>query len=329
MQETQWIWMNGRFVPWSEATVHVMTHALHYGTSFFEGIRSYETATGPVVFRLRDHIARLAASARIYGIALPYSKDEITEACREALRRNGLGSAYIRPVAFIGYGDIGVTPKLPPDMKVVIATFPWGAYLGDGSHDQGVDVCVSSWRRLAPGTIPAGAKAGGNYLSGFLVGAEARSRGFAEGIALGTDGLISEGAAENLFIVKDEQLFTPPTSASVLAGITRDTVLTLAREAGLTVREQTLPREALYTADELFFTGTAAEITPIRSVDGVTTGRAAPGPVTRQLQELFFGLFSGTTPDRWDWLDPVSPSPAGEAPAPQPADESHDAHIAV
>ena len=301
------VWMNGEVKPWAQCTVHVLSHALHYGTSVFEGIRVYDTPKGPAVFRLTDHIRRLFDSARIYGFQPPYSEEEIIAACKDIVARNGLASAYIRPVAFLGECGMGVIPKpgrAPVD--VAIAAFPWGAYLGEEGLETGVDVCVSSWARLAPNTVPAAAKAGGNYLSSYLIGKEARDRGFAEGIGLGTDGRLSEGAGENLFIIKDGKLLTPPASSSILQGITRDTVLRLAEQAGVATVEQTLPREILYLADELFMTGTAAEITPIRSVDGITVRCGGRGPITRTLQERFNGLFHAQTNDAWGWLEYVS-----------------------
>ena len=302
----EFIWMNGRVTPWAEAKVHVMTHALHYGTSVFEGVRVYDTPDGPCAFRLTDHIDRLIDSARMYGITLPFSAEEMVKACKSIVARNGLSSAYIRPIAFLGECGMGVTPTdANMHVDVAIATFPWGAYLGEEGVAKGVDVCVSSWARFAPNTVPTGAKAGGNYLSGYLIGREARVRGFVEGIGLGTDGRLSEGAGENLFIVKNGRLLTPPAAASILVGITRDTVMTFAREEGIDVVEQPLPREALYVADEVFLTGTAAEITPVRSVDGIATKANGPGAVTKRLMARFHGLFDGSAHRHHDWLEPV------------------------
>ena len=302
-QYPEWIWHNGAIKPWAEATTHVMAHALHYGSSVFEGIRSYETPDGPVIFRLGDHTRRLFASARIYEMEIPYAQADIDAACREVLGRNGLGRGYLRPVAWRGLGGFGLSAQTP--IEVAVAAWPMGAYLGEGVLEQGIDACVSSWQRFAPNTIPAGAKAGGNYLSGQLVAREARRLGFGEGIALASTGLLSEGAGENLFLVFDGALHTTPVSAALLNGITRNSIMTLARDAGITVVERDLPREYLYLCDELFMCGTAAEITPIRSVDGRQVGAGKAGPVTRQLQDLFFGLFSGTTPDKYGWLDAV------------------------
>lgn len=313
------IWTNGQIRPWAEATVHVMTHGLHYGTSVFEGIRVYDTPNGPCVFRLTDHIRRLYDSARIYGYEPPFAEAELIEACKDITRANGLKSAYIRPIAFLGECGMGVIPhaeRAPVD--VAISAFPWGAYLGEEGLERGVDVCVSSWFRLAPNTVPTAAKAGGNYLSSYLIGREARTRGFAEGIGLGSDGRLSEGAGENLFVIKDGKLMTPPSASSILVGITRDSVVKLAQDAGIETQEQILPREILYLADEIFMTGTAAEITPIRSVDGITVRCGGRGPITKTLQEKFHGLFSGATPDTRGWLEPVgeaSNAPAAKAPA--------------
>jgi branched-chain amino acid aminotransferase len=305
IKTTEWIWHNGKLVPWHEARVHVLAHALHYGSSVFEGIRVYATPAGSRYFRLGAHTERLLASAKIHRIAVPWSAVEINAACKEVVLRNGLRSAYVRPLVYRGYGEVGVVPPPGSPVELAIAAWEWGAYLGPEALEQGVDVCVSSWQRVAPNTIPALAKAGGNYLSSTLVGAEARERGFAEGIALAHDGTVSEGAGENLFMVRGGVLVTPPTTASILQGITRDTIITLARDLGIEVREQSIPREMLYIADEIFLTGTAAEVTPVRSVDRVAVGSGARGPVTARLQEAFFGLFNGRTTDRWGWLDPL------------------------
>ncbi len=310
------IWMNGEIKPWAECTVHVLTHGLHYGTSVFEGIRCYDTPKGPAIFRLTDHVRRFFDSARIYGFQPPYPEAGVIAACKAITARNGLSSAYLRPIAFLGECGMGVIPKTHnAPVETVIAAFPWGAYLGEEGLEKGVDVCVSSWARLAANTIPAAAKAGGNYLSSYLIGKEARDRGFAEGIGLGTDGRLSEGAGENLFIVKDGRLMTPPAASSILQGITRDTILRLAEQEGLAVVEQALPREALYLADELFMTGTAAEITPIRSVDGIVVRCGGRGPVTTRMQEVFHGLFTGQTRDAWGWLEYVGAA-SGTAPEP-------------
>jgi branched-chain amino acid aminotransferase len=306
---TPFIWSNGKLIAWEKATVHVLSHALHYGSSVFEGVRAYETKQGPAIFRLRDHTRRLFDSAKIYRIPMPFGHEEINAACREVISANNLArGAYIRPIVFRGYGEIGVTPKNEPPTEVAIAAWEWGKYLGVGSEEEGVDACVSSWQRMAPNTLPAMAKAGGNYLSSQLIGQEARRLGFAEGIGLSADGTVSEGSGENIFLVKDGILHTPGFSHSVLAGITRDTIMRLAKERGLDVRESSIPRELLYLADEIFFTGTAVEITPVRSVDRLTVGNGKRGPVTEMLQKAFFGLFSGATPDTHHWLDHVDMS---------------------
>jgi branched-chain amino acid aminotransferase len=303
---TPYIWFNGKLVAWEKATVHVLAHALHYGSSVFEGVRAYETPRGVAIFRLRDHTRRLYDSAKVYRIQIPFTQDQINDACRHVIAVNSLSrGAYIRPVAFRGYGEIGVAPKIDPPVDVAIAAWEWGKYLGDESAAAGVDVCVSSWQRVAPNTLPALAKAGGNYLSSQLISQEAKRLGFAEGIGLAPDGTVSEGAGENIFIVKDGVLLTPNLAHSVLGGLTRDTVMVLAKQLEIEVREISIPREMLYLADELFFTGTAAEVTPIRSVDRITVGVGHRGPITEKLQKAFFGLFSGATNDQWGWLDYV------------------------
>ena len=303
---TPYIWFNGKLVPWEKATVHVLAHALHYGSSVFEGIRAYATTQGVAIFRLADHTRRLYESAKIYRIQIPYSPEQINAACHQAISANQLSQgAYLRPVAFRGYGEIGVVPKHEPPVDVAVAAWEWGKYLGHGSEADGVDVCVSSWQRMAPNTIPAMAKAAGNYLSSQLITMEAKRLGFAEGIALTTAGMVSEGGGENLFLVKDGALITPAVAHSVLGGITRDTVIHLAQELGIAVRETAVPRELLYLADELFFTGTAVEVTPIRSVDRIAVGAGRRGPITEKIQQAFFGLFDGRTKDKWGWLDHV------------------------
>lgn len=302
MEQSEFIWKDGEFVKWEDAKTHVLVHGLHYGTSFFEGIRLYDTHKGPAIFRLHDHIQRLSDSAKIYGLELPYSVDEISEVCRETIRKNGLKSAYIRPIAYLGYGSLKVAPDTIP-METVVAAFPWGAYLGEEGMENGIDVCISSWNRVAPNTVPTSAKAGGNYISGYLISSEAHQRGFAEGIGLTPAGTLSEGAGENLFVVKNGVIYTPHTASSILSGITRDTIITLAKDLGYEVREQTLSREFLYLANELFFTGTAAEVTPIRSVDNRQIGAGKRGPITQELQERFFGLFNGKTDPHDGWLD--------------------------
>src|ERR1700687_5387740 len=306
---TEFIWFNGKLVPWEKATVHVLSHALHYGSSVFEGVRAYETPRGVAIFRLRDHTRRLFDSAKIYRINIPFSGEAVNEASRQVIAANALKrGAYIRPVVFRGYGEIGVTPKIEPPTEVAVAAWELDKYLGHEAEEAGVDACVSSWQRVAPNTLPALAKAGGNYLSSQLIGLEARRLGFAEGLGLAPDGTVSEGSGENIFVVKDGVLMTPALVHSVLHGITRDTVMRLARARGIEVRECAIPREFLYLVDEAFFTGTAVEITPIKSVDRLAVGAGKRGPITAALQSAFFGLFSGHTADEWGWLDHVDMS---------------------
>ena len=306
LKESRTIWHDGAFVPWEQATVHVLSHALHYGSSVFEGIRVYKTPDGPMGLRLTDHIKRMYDSAKVYRLIIPYPLETLVAACKLVIRDNDLTEgAYIRPIAFRGYGEMGVAGN-PEDPAVCsVAAWEWGSYLGEDGLETGVDVCISSWQRVAPNTVPALAKAGGNYLSSILVTLEARRLGFVEGIALNTSGFVSEGAGENLFLVRDGKIYTPPVAASILAGLTRNTVVELALALGLEVVEQQIPRELLYIADEIFLSGTAAEITPVRSVDRIEVGSGKRGPVTERLQTEFFGLFDGSTRDRWGWLEPM------------------------
>jgi branched-chain amino acid aminotransferase len=299
----EWIWHNGNIKPWKDATLHVMAHALHYGSAVFEGIRSYRAQHGTVIFRLTDHLKRLFHSAKIYDMAMPYSHDQLADACRGVLKANKLEQGYLRPIALRGLGGFGLSAETP--IEVAIAAWPMGPYLGPDALENGISACVSSWQRFAPNTIPAGAKAAGNYLSGQLIAREARRLGFGEGIALASSGLLSEGAGENVFLVMDGALNTAPVSAAILNGITRHSLIALARDDGIEVVECDLPREYLYLADEVFMCGTAAEITPIRSVDGKSVGSGRTGPVTRRLQSLYFGLFDGGTQDKWNWLEPI------------------------
>ncbi|MEJ2383176.1 MAG: branched-chain amino acid transaminase [Xanthomonadales bacterium] len=299
------IWFNGELRDYENCTVHVASHALHYGSSVFEGIRAYATPQGTMIMRGMDHLHRLAYSARIYRIPLKYSLEELHAAMRETVRDSGLASAYIRPIIARGNCGLGVVPKDMDLVETAIMVAPWGAYLGEEGVKNGIAACITSWNRLAPNTMPPGAKAGGNYLSSQLIGLEARERGFTEGIGLGVDGLLSEGAGENIFLVQKGRLLTPPASASILAGITRDAVITLAAEAGIDTVEMTISREQMYGADEIFMTGTAAEVTPVRQVDHMTIGNGGCGPITKQLQSAYFGLFDGTTEDKWGWLEPI------------------------
>ncbi|MEF2147388.1 branched-chain amino acid transaminase [Aquilutibacter rugosus] len=303
MNYPEWIWQNGEVKKWADATTHVMSHALHYGSSVFEGIRAYDTPKGPAIFRLTDHNKRLHDSAKIYDFEIPYSIEELNAACKEMVKRNGLKDAYLRPVAYRGLGGFGLSADTPID--VAVATWEMGAYLGPDVLENGIDACVSSWQRFAPNTIPAGAKAGGNYLSGQLIAREARRLGFGEGIALASTGLLSEGAGENLFLVFTGALHTTPVSAALLNGLTRNTIMTLARDMGIEVVERDMPREYLYLCDELFMCGTAAEITPIRSVDGRKIGKGVAGELTRKLQQAYFDLVKGKTEDKYGWLELV------------------------
>jgi branched-chain amino acid aminotransferase len=304
-ETTKYIWFNGELVEWDKAQVHVMTHALHYGSSVFEGIRAYDTENGTKIFRLKEHMQRFFNSAKIYWMNIPYTQDEIADACAQVIVGNNLKSGYLRPLAFIGNVGLGVMPK-SDKVEVIIGAVPWGAYLGEEGLRNGIDVCVSSWNRLAPNTIPTAAKAGGNYLSSLLIAREAHRNGFSEGIALNVDGYIAEGSGENVFIVRDKVIYTSPVTSSILPGITRDCIITLARDLGYTVKEELLPREALYLADEVFFSGTAAEITPIRSVDHCQVGEGHRGPVTEHLQNTFFDYVHGKVEDRYNWLTPVA-----------------------
>ena len=299
------IWFNGDFIPWADAKVHVMSHALHYGSSVFEGIRAYDTFKGTCIFRLKEHVERLFNSARIYRMKIPFNQAQMSEACKFSVSGNNLKSAYIRPLVFLGEVGMGLRPPLDANSDVIIAAFPWEAYLGEEALEQGVEVGVSSWNRLAPNTMPTAAKAGGNYLSSQLISTEAARHGYAEGIALDVNHNISEGAGQNVFIVRNNVVYTPPATASILQGLTRDSVMTLARDAGIEVKEETLGREALYLADEIFMTGTATEVVPVSSVDGMQVGEGKRGAVTQQIQSLFFGLFDGSTEDKYGWLENV------------------------
>lgn len=305
------IWFNGKFVPFEDATIHVLAHVVHYGSSVFEGIRCYETERGSGVFRLREHLRRLVDSGKIHRMQIPYSIDELEAATVETIANAGLRACYIRPVVFRGVGAMGVNPLNNP-VETVIAVWEWGAYLGAEALENGVDVEVASWNRMAPNTHPSLAKAGGNYLNASLVKMNAVLNGFDEGIMLSVDGYVAEGSGENLFVIRDGTIYTPPTALSILPGITRDTVITLARGLGFQVEERMIPREALYVADELFFTGTAAEITPIRSVDRYQIGEGRRGPITLELQNAFFDVVKRGE-DPHGWLTPVPVQEAAES----------------
>jgi branched-chain amino acid aminotransferase len=295
------VWHNGKFIPWAEATVHVASHVVSYASCLFEGIRCYETPQGPAIFRLKEHTDRLVNSCKIYRMELAYSREQLAQAMVELVRVNKVKHCYIRPVVFRGYGEVGVNPLKNP-IEIYLLAWEWGKYLGAEALKQGVDVCVSSWHRMAPNTMPAMAKAASNYMNAQLIKMEAITNGYVEGIALDPSGHISEGSGENIFLARDGRIFTPPLASSVLPGITRDSVMTLARELGCEVSEQALAREMLYIADEVFFTGTAAEITPIRSVDRIVVGQGKPGPITKKLQERFLSIVEGRGEDKYGWL---------------------------
>jgi branched-chain amino acid aminotransferase len=299
VKKTEKIWMNGTFVNWDDAQIHVLSHVVHYGTSWFEGIRCYDTAKGPAIFRLDRHIRRLFDSMKIYRTEVPYTEEQITQACLDTIRANKMRACYIRPVVYRGYGDVGVNP-LPCPVDVAIAVWEWGSYLGPEALNEGIDVCISTFNRPAPNTLPQMAKAGGNYILSQLMKVEAIQGGFKEAIALGVNGMISEGSGENVFVVRDGVIYTPWVASSLLPGITRASVVQLAEEAGYRVREVDIPREMVYVADEMFFTGTAAEVTPIRSVDRCKVGSGKPGPVTMKLQKSFFDIVkNGNDPHNW------------------------------
>lgn len=298
------VWMNGRLVPWAEATIHVCSHVVHYGSSVFEGARCYETEHGSTGFRLKEHMQRLLDSAKVYRMQPQYTVEQLCQAALETIRANGLKECYIRPLVYRGFGTLGVNPSKCP-IDTAIAVWPWGAYLGAEALEQGVDVTVSTWNRMAPNTFPAMAKCGANYMNSQLINLEAKERGFNEGIALGPGGLVSEGSGENIFLVWRGKVLTPPLSASILPGITRDTVITLLGEMGYMVEQTDIPRELLYLADEVFFTGTAAEVTPIRSVDHVQVGSGKRGEVTRRVQEAYFREVKGAEPRHPEWHMPV------------------------
>ncbi|MDA2933287.1 branched-chain amino acid transaminase [Acidobacteria bacterium AH-259-D05] len=307
------IWHNGQFVDWDKANLHVSSHALHYGSSWFEGIRCYKSARGSEVFRLRHHVERLFNSCKIYRTQIPYSLEDFQEAILETIRINKMEHCYIRPIVLFGVGSLGLNPVDLP-IECYIMVWEWGRYLGDEATEAGVDVCVSSWSRAAPNTYPTMAKVGGNYINSILIKMEAVTNGFAEGVALDHQGYVSEGSGENIFFVSDGKLYTPAINHAILPGITRDTAITLARDRGYTVIEQSLPREMLYTADEIFLTGTAAEITPIRSVDHITVGEGKPGPITLQIQRDFFDYVEGKVDDRHGWMTAVYEEERVESP---------------
>lgn len=298
------IWFDGEFINWEDAKIHILSHALHYGSTIFEGARCYQTKTGSAVFRLDAHIDRLYDSAKIYRMEIPFSKEKFSQAVIETIKINKYKECYIRPFIFRGYGAMGVNPLENP-LHCAVAVWEWGTYLGEGVLEKGISVQVSSWNRFAPNTMPALAKAGGNYLNSQLIKMEATMNGFDEGIALDAYGYVSEGSGENIFIVRNDVIYTPPTSASILAGITRHSVFVLARDLGLRIEKHMIPRESLYIADEVFFSGTAAEITPVTKVDNIVVGKGQVGPITKKIQNEFFGIIRGEKKDRHNWLSYV------------------------
>jgi branched-chain amino acid aminotransferase len=304
LKPTAKIWYNGKFIPWNDANIHVLSHVTSYGSSVFEGVRCYDTKTGPAIFRAREHARRLLDSAKIYRMEVPYGIGELVDAMSELVRVNDMSSCYFRPLVIRGYGDVGVLPFSNP-VETYIACWEWGKYLGEDALVQGVDVCVSSWTRIAPNTLPALAKAGANYMNSQLIRMEAHVNGYAEGIALDDAGYVSEGSGENIFVIRDGKILTPPLGASVLPGITRDAIMKLAESLKIPIVESLVPRELLYIADEVFFSGTAVEVTPIRSVDRIVVGSGARGPVTERIQRAFFDLVKGDAPDTFGWLTPV------------------------
>ncbi|MFC1650220.1 branched-chain amino acid transaminase [Candidatus Latescibacterota bacterium] len=295
------IWFNGELVNWDDAKIHVLSHALHYGTSFFEGARCYKTEKGPACFRLKDHIRRLHDSMKIYRTKPEYTVDEMMDAVLETIRANNFEECYIRPIVYRGYGELGVNPVNCP-IDTVVAVWGWGAYLGADALEKGVNVCVSSWNRLAPNTMPNMAKVGGNYMNSQLIKVDAIANGYDEGIGLDTNGMISEASGENIFLVRDGVLITTPVGSSILSGITRNSIIQLAEEMDIEIKEQPIPREMIYIADEVFFTGTAAEVTPVASIDKVSIGEGARGPVTERIQKAFFDIVSGRAEDKRNWL---------------------------
>lgn len=299
--KTEKIWMNGKMVNWDDAKIHVLSHVVHYGSGLFEGERCYKTNKGPVIFRLKEHIDRLYNSCKIYRMEIPFKKEEIWQAHLDIIKINKLDACYIRPIVYRGYDQLGVDPTGIP-IDIAIAVWPWGKYLGAEALEKGVSVCVSSWRRNAPGTMPDMAKASANYMNSQLIKLEARHHGYVEGIALDVYGHVSEGSGENIFIVRDGVLITPPFGSSILPGITRNTIIKLATDMGIKVIEETIPREALYISDEVFFTGSAAEITPISAIDGIQIGEGKCGPMTSKLQKAFFAMFEDSYVDKYHWL---------------------------
>ncbi len=309
--QCEWIWHNGDFIPWADANVHVTTHALHYGSSVFEGVRAYSTPNGPAVFRLREHTRRLANSCKIARIELPWTLEQLDAAILDVVRRNGFEACYVRPLVMRGAGPLGVEGRRSPTDSFIFA-WEWGRYLGPEAIEKGVDVQISTWRRYAPDTAASMAKIGGQYVNSQFISMEAHDGGFNDGLALDYNGNVSEGAGENLFVVYDNVVYTPGAGSSILLGITRDAIIKLLVAKGYEIRREPIPRDMLYIADEVFFTGTAAEVTPVRSIDRIQIGAGSRGPVTTEIQEEFFGITSGRLPDRYGWLSPVRQTEPGD-----------------
>ncbi len=304
VKKTDKIWHNGKFIDWDDAQVHVVSHVISYGSAVFEGIRCYPTKQGPAIFRLKDHMQRLVNSARIYRMELPYALDDLCAVAVELVRVNKMNACYVKPIVLRGYGEVGVNP-FPCPIEVYMACWEWGSYLGAEAIEKGVDVCISSWTRMAPNTLPAMSKSAANYMNSQLIRMEALVNGYVEGIALDINGYVSEGSGENMFVVQEGTVITPPLSSSILPGVTRRTLMTICEDLQIPIKEQPIPREMLYIADEVFFTGTAAEVTPLRSIDRIQIGNGSRGPITKMLQEEFFALTSGSKPDRHNWLTPI------------------------
>lgn len=298
------VWFDGKVIDWKDATVHVMSHALHYGSSVFEGLRCYDTPKGSVIFRLKDHIRRLFDSAKIYRIEMPFSPEQVVQACVDVVKINQLKSAYLRPLAFRGYGAVGVDSEGSPT-HTMVAALNWGQYLGEDALAKGVDVCVSSWNRIGANSMPAMAKAASNYMNSQLIKLHAKVNGYVEGIGLDHQGNVSEGSGENIFLIRDDVIYTPSLGSGILHGLTRDCVIKIIKELGIELQITTIPREMVYIADELFFTGTAAEVSPIRSVDKITIGKGSRGPITEQIQKRLFAYINGETEDKYQWLTQV------------------------
>ena len=295
------VWMNGELVPWKDANIHIASHVIHYGSSLFEGFRAYDTPKGSVIFRLDAHIKRLYNSCKMYRMEIPFTQDQFEKAVIDTIKANDFKECYIRPVVYRGYGALGVDP-FPNPIDSAILVWEWGQYLGDGALENGVDVKISTWQRMAPNTLPALAKSGANYMNSQLIKMEAILEGYVEGIGLNASGHISEGSGENIFLVMDGKIYTPSLSASILPGIIRDTVIQLAKDLEISLTEETIPREMLYIADEVFFTGSAVEITPIRSVDKINIGKSKRGPITKILQDEYFAYINGEREDKYNWL---------------------------